>query len=159
MNFDEKAGLVWAPCGAGKWSQTRNEVHIMLPAPPGTRGKDVLVEFKPSSLKAGLKGQPLMIEGQLGGLTKPEDSIWTLEDVTQRPEDGKEIRIVLQKGKEHDVWNFLVPAHGLDPFKAEEMQKKMMLEKFQAESPGFDFSGAEFTGQVPSNPYFMDRNS
>jgi hypothetical protein len=37
------------------------------------------------------------------------------------------------------------------------MDKQMMLEKFQSENPGFDFSGAEFNGSLPANPStFMD---
>jgi hypothetical protein len=30
-----------------------------------------------------------------------------------------------------------------------------MIERFQAENPGFDFSGAEFTGNVPDPKTFM----
>jgi hypothetical protein len=29
------------------------------------------------------------------------------------------------------------------------LKKKMMLERFQEEHPGFDFSGADFNGNVP----------
>ncbi|CAN0027242.1 unnamed protein product [Heterosigma akashiwo] len=31
----------------------------------------------------------------------------------------------------------------------------MMLERFQEENPGFDFSGAEFNGMVPDPREFM----
>ena len=37
----------------------------------------------------------------------------------------------------------------LNPLEEEELKKKMMIERFQEEHPGFDFSGAEFNGQVP----------
>ena len=36
-----------------------------------------------------------------------------------------------------------------------ETQKKLMLERFQAEHPGFDFSNAEFNGAAPDPRTFM----
>jgi len=30
-----------------------------------------------------------------------------------------------------------------------EVQKKILLERFQEENPGFDFSGADINGMVP----------
>jgi len=35
------------------------------------------------------------------------------------------------------------------------VQKKMMLERFAEEHPGFDFSGAEFSGSAPDARAFM----
>ena len=43
----------------------------------------------------------------------------------------------------------------IDPFTREGEKKKMMLERFQEEHPGFDFSGAEFNGSVPEARDFM----
>ena len=37
----------------------------------------------------------------------------------------------------------------------ESLKKKLMLERFQEENPGFDFSGADFNGQVPQARTFM----
>jgi hypothetical protein len=34
-------------------------------------------------------------------------------------------------------------------------RKALMLERFQAEHPGFDFSGAEFSGSAPDPRTFM----
>ena len=39
-------------------------------------------------------------------------------------------------------------------FSEQEINKKLMLERFQEEHPGFDFSGASFSGQAPSAPRF-----
>ena len=44
----------------------------------------------------------------------------------------------------------------MDAAQEEEEKKRMMLERFQAEHPGFDFSGAEFNGAVPDAHKFMD---
>ena len=43
----------------------------------------------------------------------------------------------------------------MDQFTRENEKKKMMLERFQEEHPGFDFSGAEFNGNVPDATEFM----
>ena len=40
----------------------------------------------------------------------------------------------------------------LDAFNKDKVDKQMMLEKFQDENPGFDFSGAEFSGALPADP-------
>ena len=43
----------------------------------------------------------------------------------------------------------------IDAYTKEEVKKKLMLERFQEEHPGFDFSGAEFNGTIPSAQEFM----
>jgi hypothetical protein len=36
-----------------------------------------------------------------------------------------------------------------------QVQKRILLERFQEENPGFDFSGAEVNGTVPDPRTFM----
>ncbi len=36
----------------------------------------------------------------------------------------------------------------MDPLREEAVKKEMMLERFQQENPGFDFSNAEFNGYL-----------
>jgi hypothetical protein len=43
----------------------------------------------------------------------------------------------------------------VDPYTQSEVQKSLMLERFQEENPGFDFSGASFNGNVPDPKTFM----
>ena len=43
----------------------------------------------------------------------------------------------------------------VDPATKVEIQKKLMLERFQEENPGFDFRGAQFNGSVPDPRSFM----
>lgn len=45
--------------------------------------------------------------------------------------------------------------HELDPVTAQSDQQRLLLERFQAEHPGFDFSGATFNGQAPNPRTFM----
>jgi len=110
------------------------------------------VEIKQKFIKVALKGKDIFIKGELNSAVRPTDSFWTLED-------NKEVRIIMQKAKQHEVWKSLILSeHVLDPMLLQDMEKKMMLEKFQSENPGFDFSQAEFSGSVPSNPDFMRLN-
>eukprot|EP00854_Cymbomonas_tetramitiformis_P024776 gene24776-30177_t len=56
------------------------------------------------------------------------------------------------------TWISALEGHGqLDPLTAESDQKRLMLERFQQENPGFDFSGASFNGSVPDPRTFMAR--
>lgn len=43
----------------------------------------------------------------------------------------------------------------MDPLGHEEDKKRLMLERFQEEHPGFDFSDAKFSGQAPDPKTFM----
>ncbi|EDO28204.1 predicted protein [Nematostella vectensis] len=64
-------------------------------------------------------------------------------------EDKKLLRIVLVKsGRDAaNCWKSLLADQYLaDPWVFNEMEKKLTLERFQKENPGFDFSGAEVTG-------------
>ncbi|KOO22944.1 nudc domain-containing protein 2 [Chrysochromulina tobinii] len=58
-----------------------------------------------------------------------------------------------------DAKRLRVGLRGNPPFidvrAATRVQKSLMLERFQAENPGFDFSGASFNGQVPDPKSFM----
>lgn len=78
------------------------------------------------------------------------ESFWTLDD--------GEVNINLQKMLKADMWDCaLKGTQGgrVDPYTAEQEKKKLMIERFQEENPGFDFSGAEFNGEVPSAKDFM----
>lgn len=54
------------------------------------------------------------------------------------------------------TWTSCCKRHGeLDAFTKTEVQKQLMLERFQQENPGFDFSNADFNGSVPDARTFM----
>ncbi|KAJ1637830.1 nudC domain-containing protein 2, partial [Pavlovales sp. CCMP2436] len=76
------------------------------------------------------------------------DSFWTLEDGT--------LHLSLVKGSRGVTWAALLKGHSaFDPLTQQEVAKSLMLERFQAENPGFDFSGASFNGEVPDPKSFM----
>ena len=58
--------------------------------------------------------------------------------------------------KKGETWNSALMGHEqLDPMMQEEMRKKILLERFQQENPGFDFSDAAMNGNVPDAREFM----
>ena len=77
-----------------------------------------------------------------------DESFWML--------DNGELNINLQKMKKGVTWSSVFVGHDeVDPLTRNDVQKKLMLERFQEENPGFDFSNAEFNGSVPDARTFM----
>jgi hypothetical protein len=69
-------------------------------------------------------------------------------------EDGV-LHIELDKAEEASTWPSAIAGHQIDVAKQQADQKRLMLERFQQEHPGFDFSGAQFTGDIPDPRTFM----
>eukprot|EP00245_Coleochaete_scutata_P007109 TRINITY_DN22203_c0_g1_i1.p1 TRINITY_DN22203_c0_g1~~TRINITY_DN22203_c0_g1_i1.p1 ORF type:complete len:230 (-),score=68.41 TRINITY_DN22203_c0_g1_i1:994-1683(-) len=156
------------------WTQTLSEVSISIPIPPGTKSRALSVEMKRTSLKAGIKGQTPILEGELFAGVKPDDCIWSIED-------GKELLINLVKQNGMEWWRAVIKGDpeintqkvepensklsDLDPETrstvekmmydqrqkamglptSEEQQKQDMLKKFMSAHPEMDFSKAKFT--------------
>merc|ERR1712125_243975 len=84
--------------------------------------------------------------GDTFGVVQTDESFWMIED-------GE---LHIQKMRKGETWSSALKGHGqLDVFSEQEVNKKLMLERFQEEHPGFDFSGANFSGQAPSARNFM----
>ncbi|XP_050690034.1 nudC domain-containing protein 2-like [Eriocheir sinensis] len=137
-NFDERSGFVPCETEWGRWWQTVAEVHVDVKVPEGTRSKVIQVEVRPSHIKVEVAGK-MVFEGTLFGVVRGDETVWTLED-------RKLVRIVMTKADtntKENVWEGLLKERFLaDPFVLHEMRKKLDLERFQMENPGFDFSGA-----------------
>mgnify|MGYP002353293276 CR=1 FL=1 len=66
------------------------------------------------------------------------------------------IVIYIQKAEPGSTWTAALRGHtALNSTSHEMMQRKLMLERFQREHPGFDFSNAELTGDTPDARSFM----
>jgi len=61
------------------WEQTLNELTVNVPIPAGVTSKQLTVDIQKQHLKVGLKGQPLLIDGDLHKQVKKDDSLWCLE--------------------------------------------------------------------------------
>ncbi|XP_063851143.1 nudC domain-containing protein 2-like [Scylla paramamosain] len=137
-NFDERSGFVPCVTEWGRWWQTVAEVHVEVELPEGTRSKAVQVEVRPSHIKVVVLGA-VVFEGTLYGVVRADETVWTLED-------KKLLHIAMTKADactKETLWEGLLTDRFLaDPFVQLEMRKKLDLEHFQMENPGFDFSGA-----------------
>ena len=65
------------------------------------------------------------------------------------------INITLIKVHRGETWESALRGQSVDPVTKENIQKELMLERFQEENPGFDFRGAEFSGSAPDPRTFM----
>lgn len=159
--------------GRYAFSQTLAEVTVVIPVPPGTKGRMVDVTISRSKLKAGLKGQPPIIDAQLTAPVKPDDSSWMVAD-------GDTVEITLAKVDKMAWWKAVVegdPEINLQQVEpenskltdldgetratvekmmwdqrqkqlglptSEEAQRQEMLKKFMSQHPEMDFSNAKF---------------
>ncbi|PFX23552.1 nudC domain-containing protein 2-like [Stylophora pistillata] len=140
-HFDEKSGTVPSKTPWGNWAQTIDEVFIEITVPKGTRGREIVCDISPKNIKFSLKGQEIF-KGELYGTVLADESTWTLED-------NELVRIILMKSSRDAAsgWkSLLVNEYSADPWTFNEMEKKLTLERFQKENPGFDFSKADITG-------------
>ncbi|PSN42495.1 hypothetical protein C0J52_09796 [Blattella germanica] len=141
-HFDEKSGVVSFCTDWGRWWQTVHEVHIEVNLPENTRGKEVSVKVTPNEIDCIVR-KNVLFKGRLFSTVHPDETIWTIED-------SKLLNIVLAKADvtlKDEIWESLLEGEMFkpDPLTLHEMRKKMDLEKFQIENPGFDFSRAKLS--------------
>jgi hypothetical protein len=60
------------------WTQTLKEVTMFIEAPGGIAGKEVQCEIGASTVRLSARGHKLL-EGMLGGVVHPSESMWTLQ--------------------------------------------------------------------------------
>eukprot|EP00238_Polyblepharides_amylifera_P007353 CAMPEP_0196585588 /NCGR_PEP_ID=MMETSP1081-20130531/51248_1 /TAXON_ID=36882 /ORGANISM="Pyramimonas amylifera, Strain CCMP720" /LENGTH=126 /DNA_ID=CAMNT_0041907187 /DNA_START=275 /DNA_END=655 /DNA_ORIENTATION=- len=115
--------------------------------PPGIKAQQIFCDVHTRSLKFGIKGNPPFLEKAFHRPVIEGDSFWTLEDGV--------LHLTLAKMEKGQMWRGVLEGHDTDPVSADKDQKRLMLERFQEENPGFDFSGAEFNGACPDPRMFM----
>ncbi|KAM4747195.1 nudC domain-containing protein 2 [Rhinophrynus dorsalis] len=141
VHFDERSGVVACQTPWGCWYQTIEEVFIEVNVPPGTQAREIQCKLGSRDIALAVKGRDIL-KGKLFDSTIIDEGTWTLED-------RKLIRIILTKSNRDagSCWASLLEGeYSADPLVQNEMQKKLTLERFQRENPGFDFSGADISG-------------
>ncbi|KAF7828218.1 protein BOBBER 2-like [Senna tora] len=154
------------------WGQNLHEVNATIPVPPGTKSRFIVCEMKKDHLKVGLKGEKLIIDGELFEAVKVDKCFWSLEDNTA-------VCVLMTKGK-HKWWNSLLKGgpevdiqkaepepcefsdwdseskSAVEKMVFEQRQKRLGLptsnqiksqqvfEQFMAENPNMNFFGAKF---------------
>lgn len=68
----EQAALPYA------WSQKLDQVTVNVPVPEGTRAKQLNIAIKRTHLTVGFKGQEPIVDGDLPGPIREDESFWTL---------------------------------------------------------------------------------
>ncbi|KOM52588.1 hypothetical protein LR48_Vigan09g124700 [Vigna angularis] len=131
-----------------EWDQTLDEVNIYINLPPNVHSKQFYCKIQSKHLELGIKGNPPYLNHDLPCPVKTDSSFWTLEDDI--------MHITLQKRDKGQTWASPILGQGqLDPYSTDLEQKRLMLQRFQEENPGFDFSQAQFSGNCPDPRTFM----
>jgi hypothetical protein len=140
-----------------EWEQSLEEVMMYFKPPPwalpknkvpGQKAAKLFVDIQNIRIRIGITGNDPFLDEELGGPVMMQESTWMIDD--------EDLIITLQKMRKGQTWTAACKRHGeLDPLTKTEVQKKLMLERFQEEHPGFDFSNAEFNGRVPDAREFM----
>lgn len=119
------------------------------------------------------------------GTVDVDESTWTLEDYDGGVDDGairnnnsdrkKIIVVTLIKANRGTMWEAALKGNAyeagarnttktsatavtstvMDSLSKEQVKKDLMLQRFQEENPGFDFTGADFNGSIPNARDFM----
>ena len=132
-----------------EWEQELDEVNVYIPTPPDLPSKALSVVIAPRRLTVGIRGNPAYLDEELGGEVVVGDSYWTLEDAW--------LHLQLQKAAVGSTWKEATvgPHAPLSAVEAEREQQRLLLERFQREHPGFDFSQANVSGTVPDVAQYM----
>ncbi|POM61714.1 hypothetical protein PHPALM_29236 [Phytophthora palmivora] len=132
-----------------EWEQSMEEVNVFIKPPPGITAQQIQCDITTNHVTLGLRGATdKFLNHDLASSVVVAESYWML--------DSGELNINLQKMKKGFIWPSVFIGHGeLDPLQQEATKQQMMLERFQEENPGFDFSNAEFNGAAPDPRTFM----
>ena len=150
-----------------EFEQSLDDVTIYVVPPPYiTKGNQIRCVISANHFKLGLVGHGTAQEQQwflneaTFGTVDVDESTWTLED--HETTSQKVIVVVLTKANRGTIWEAalkgnpgVVSAATMDPVSLEQVKKDLLLERFGEENPGFDFSGADFNGNIPNAREFM----
>ena len=84
-----------------RWTQTLKELNVYVPVREGLRSKHLTVKYTRSKLQVGIKGEELIIDGDLYAHILTDDCTWTIED----SDEGREIALYLVKANGMEWWN------------------------------------------------------
>jgi hypothetical protein len=130
------------------WEQSLDEVLVFVRPPPGVKAAHLTCVIGARRVTLGLKGAPPFLNEDLVSPCSVAESMWTL--------DEGELTLTLTKASKGETWAAVFVGHGaLDPLATGETQKRMLLERFGEEHPGFDFSSAQINGAVPDPRTFL----
>lgn len=136
-----------------EWKQNVEEIELRIAIEPGLGKRDLTCKLSSTHIAAHaiVDGKRrTLIDHDLSNAIKPDESFWSV--------DGTVLELTLQKAVEGAPWEAVFAGHenALDAHAKESEKKRLLLERFQLEHPGFDFSGAEVSGgHTPDPSTFM----
>ena len=131
-----------------EWEQSLEDINVYIELPPGVVARMLECKITATRFVLGLRGNPPFMDERFEQNVDSDESVWSVQD--------GELHVALTKGSKGVTWGAVFQGHAsTDPFTQSEVKKALMLERFQQENPGFDFSGAEFNGAVPDPKTFM----
>ncbi|KAH6681040.1 nuclear movement protein nudC [Plectosphaerella plurivora] len=127
------------------WKQTDIKwVSVEFTVPANLKSRDLAISFTKSSLKAGIRGQAPIIEGDFPHPIRVDDSTWTMV----QDGDTKTVDIQLKKTNEMEWWPHIVTSapkidvamiepeetslNDLEQGETRSMVEKMMYENMQS---------------------------
>eukprot|EP00440_Ansanella_granifera_P072196 gb/GFBE01078344.1/.p1 GENE.gb/GFBE01078344.1/~~gb/GFBE01078344.1/.p1 ORF type:complete len:329 (+),score=154.21 gb/GFBE01078344.1/:1-987(+) len=154
------------------WTQTLSALEVFVHVPPGVKAKQIVCDIGSDTLKLGLKGEPLILNGKLHAKVKPDDCMWTLVDnkivqITIEKFDGMKWWTCVMEGDAGIDTKKIVPENSklsdldgetrmtVEKMMYDQRQKALgkptsdqekqheLLEKFKAAHPEMDFSKAK----------------
>ena len=137
------------------WDQCIDEVNVEIPVPSSTHKADVSIQFGCRSL--GIQVGEVSLHQHLADPIVNNESFWYLED-NHSSLQPRLLRIVMVKSQPGRAWTrvFVDQSGSFSQDEEEEARKRILLERFSIENPGFDFSQAQFEGAcIPDARSFM----
>ena len=157
-----------------RWEQSLEDVTVRARLPPGAAAANVACALGGggNNVRLGLRGAAPYLDARTAGPIVADESTWFVDDAD---DDGgtdaggataaaaaaaapraRQVTIVLVKARPGEAWPSAFAGHApLDVEAHEADRKAILLERFGAEHPGFDFRDAAVTGEVPDAREFM----
>lgn len=93
-------------CDNYRWTQTLQDLQVLVSVPKGIRAKDLVVDISKKKLKVGIKGKEPIVDGEMHQTVKCEDCFWSVED--DAAEGNRLITIALTKTNQMEWWNRVI---------------------------------------------------
>lgn len=146
-----------------QWEQTLDDVLVYIRPPPGVAARMISCQITPTRVTLGIQGNPPFMDEELEDICVSKDSFWTLvpyEDLSKDEKDAApncpSLELTFTKANKGSTWKCVFKGHAaLDENELTDTKKKILLERFQEEHPGFDFRDAAINGEVPDPRTFM----
>ncbi|EEY21095.1 nuclear movement protein nudC [Verticillium alfalfae VaMs.102] len=89
-----------------KWFQQLETLQVEFDVPLNYKAKDLVIDFKRTSFKAGIKGQTLLIDGDFPHPIRVDESTWGM--TPNAAKDAKTVTIHLDKTNKMEWWANIV---------------------------------------------------